>query len=569
MLKRLLEKLNSKRAKQKSIIETGIYILIFLFFVLNSSYISYPDEFVNVLAGSSINQGNLPYVDFFDHHVPGAWYLASFFLLFSFKSFVLFRLYFAVFTFLVLFILSKWIKKKAYDLYPYFMGFFLVYPLAGLYYWFHLFLADSLAILFFSASFWILSTLTVTKSKELRPLIFSSTFVFLMVFSSLSFAYLAAALYIWHAYIIGFTNFKKLGLLILWSLSPYLLYLIYLFATKSFDEFYFANFVYNTELYISIPNYVRGPGFNPLKFAATLVYNFLQGYMPLLSKIKYLDLYLPTGVLAGLSSFVLFFLLITKNWILGIIYFFILSFSAPRSGLKTFDETDYQSGLFLMLGLASSFLVLFILRNVKAGSSLFEDLKRASRFLIGVLLLFTTVFLIANFYGKFFLRYTQQLPSIYDSSQTKELISSMIEDDEYFWIGPYEPNEIYYADKGKIPGKYPTLLPQFRENETTKVEFINQFEKNMPKIIIYKNQASIFNTPALEFGAFLIDWMEGKYTQLEDIKEATLIKNPSFFDLKSDLYILNEDMNELLKKLETAGYIKLSVSPSENDKDNS
>lgn len=547
MLKKLLNKFNL------------IYIVIFLLFIVNSAYVSYPDEFINLLGGATIKSGMLPYVHFFDHHVPFAWYLASFLLIFSFKSFILFRLYFAIFTFLILFIIANWIKKKNKDLYLYFLGFFFIYPMSGLYYWFHLYLADSLAILFFSAAFWILITQTFSKAKEnLKPLLASSFFVFLMCFSSLSFIYLGAALYLWHIYLIGYKKIKQQLIFVSWSIAPYLIYLLYLFATNSFKDFYFANFVYNTQLYISIPNYIRGESFNPIKFAATLIYNFLQGYMPLLSKIKHLDLYLPTGVLAGMSSFVLFFLLFAKNWLLGIIYFFILSFSAPRSGLKTFDETDYQSGLFLVLGIASSFVVLYILRNLTKENNLYEDLKRVSRFLIAVFLIFTTVFLISNFYGKFFLRYTQQMPSIYDSSQTKDLISYLIDENDYFWIGPYEPNEIFYSSKGKIPGKYPTLLPQFRESEFLKSEFIKQFETNTPKIIIYNNQASIFNTPSLEFGKFFIDWMSDKYTQLEDVKGFELLKNPSFFDLRSDLFLLNSNRQSLLQKLENGGYIKLT-----------
>ena len=554
MLKKLLNRFNL------------IYIVIFLLFIVNSAYVSYPDEFINLLGGMTIKSGMLPYVHFFDHHVPFAWYLASFFLIFSFKSFILFRLYFAIFTFLILFIIANWIKKKNKDLYLYFLGFFFVYPMAGLYYWFHLYLADSLAILFFSAAFWILITQTFSKTKEnLKPLLASSFFVFLMCFSSLTFIYLGAALYLWHVYLIGYKKIKQQLIFVSWSIAPYLIYFLYLLATNSFKDFYFANFTYNTQLYISIPNYIRGSNFNPPKFAATLIFNFLQGYMPLLSKIKHLDLYLPTGVLAGMSSFVLFFLLFAKNWILGVIYFFILSFSAPRSGLKTFDETDYQSGLFLVLGIASSFVVLYILRNLTKENNLYEDLKRVSRFLIAVFLIFTTVFLMSNFYGKFFLRYTQQMPSIYDSSQTKDLISYLIDDNDYFWIGPYEPNEIFYSSKGKIPGKYPTLLPQFRENESLKTGFLKQFKDNTPKIIIYKNTASIFNTPSLEFGKFFIDWMSDKYTQLEDVKGFELLKNPSFFDLKSDLYLLNSDKQNLLQKLENGGYIKLTT-PSKTDK---
>jgi len=144
-------------------------------------------------------------------------------------------------------------------------------------------------------------------------------------------------------------------------------------------------------------------------------------------------------------------------------------------------------------------------------------------------------------------------------------MSYLIDDNDYFWIGPYEPNEIFYAGKGKIPGKYPTLLPQFRENESLKTGFLKQFKDNTPKIIIYKNTASIFNTPSIEFGKFFIDWMSDKYTQLEDVKGMELLKNPSFFDLKSDLFLLNSDKQNLLQKLENGGYIKLTT-PSKTDK---
>jgi len=432
-----------------------------------------------------------------------------------------------------------------------------------------LYLADSLSVLFLSIAFWILIVQTFSKNKSLKPLFFSSFFVFLMNFSSLTFIYLSLALYLWHAFILGTKELKKIGLLILFSITPYLLYLIYLFITGSFKDFYFANFVYNTELYISIPNYTRGNFFNPLKFALTLIYNFAQGYLPLLTKIKYLDLYLPTGVLAGFSTLILLLLFFARHWFLGLTYFFLLSFSAPRSGLKTFDETDYQSGMFLILGIASTMVVLFLLNKLKKEENVIFDLKRISRFIISVLLFFTTLFLLGNFYSKFFLRFTQKMPSIYDSSQTKELIDSVINTGDYFWVGPYEPNELFYIDKGKLPGKYPTLLPQFRENEITKKTFIEQFERTKPIIIIYKNQASVFNTPALIFGEFFINWMSDKYTQVEKIKEIEVIKNPSFFDLKTDLFILNDNKDVTLKKLQDAGFIQFKSSFERNEKNSS
>lgn len=533
---------------------------IFIFFVLHSSYISYPDEFVNILGGSYIDKGLLPYRDFFDHHLPFAWYFASILLPLSFNSFKLFRLFWAIFSFASLFILSRWIKKKHSPLYPYFLAFFFLYPLMGVYFWFHLYIADSLAVLFFSLVFWILLAETLDKKTGLKTLIVSSFLVFLMIFSSLTFAYLALALYVWHAFLLDLKINKNMLKLVSASVAPYLLYLLYLFATGTFKDFYFSNFSYNTELYISIPNYVRGRFFNPIKFGLTLIYNFLSGYLPLLTKIKYLDLYLPVGVLAGFASFILVLLLSEKNLLLGGIFFLVLSFSAPRSLLKTFNETDYQGSLFLMLGLASSLVVVFLLEKIKRSEDVFYDVKRISRFVIMVLIIFSGVFLIGDSYNKLYLRYTQKLPSIYDSSYTAQFLDEILDEGDYFFIGPYEPHEEFYVTKGRLPGKYITLLPQFRENEKTKKDFINQFEKNRPKIIIYKHEASVFNTPSLEFGRFFVDWMSDKYTSLEQVENMNVIRNLPFVNLRTDLYLSNKDKDNILVKLKNKGYIDITAA---------
>jgi hypothetical protein len=49
-----------------------IFVVILGVFVCNGLYVSYPDEYVNLLAAKAINAGHLPYKDFFDHHLPFA-----------------------------------------------------------------------------------------------------------------------------------------------------------------------------------------------------------------------------------------------------------------------------------------------------------------------------------------------------------------------------------------------------------------------------------------------------------------------------------------------------------------
>ena len=187
---------------------------------------------------------------------------------------------------------------------------------------------------------------------------------------------------------------------------------------------------------------------------------------------------------------------------------------------------------------------------------LLNDVGRVGQFLVGIFFAFTFIFLLLNTYNKYFLRYTQQLPRIINYSFSAQLIDSLIDEGDYYWIGPYEPHQEFFVKKGRLPGKYPTLLPQFRENEFLKQSFIDQFEKNSPKVIVYIHEASVFQTPALEFGEFFLDWMEPRYTSLENVPNIEALRSPSDFDIKSDLYIRNDQMEEVLDKLRTDGYVE-------------
>lgn len=540
---------------KKYLPEIFLFFVVFILFRINANYLSYPDEFVNLLGGKSIAGGGIPYKDFFDHHLPFAWYLAAVLLKISFNSYVIFRFWWAMLVFGALLFLALWIKKHYRDFYHHYLIFFVSYPLLAVYFWFHLYLADSLAVLFFSIVFWLLLLQTLTKKINFRLILFSSLLTFCLVFSSMTYSYLALALYIWQFYLIGF-NWQKQIIFITLTVVPYVVYLIYLLLTKTVNDFYFANVVYNTKLYINIPNYSMGRFFNPLKFGLTLIYNFYQNYLPLLTKIKHLDLFLPIGVLGGLGSLVLLILLLSRWPIIGGLYFFILSFSAPRSNVSLYKETDYQGSLFIVLGFISALMAIFLLKKLKTTDLLVNDLRRIIQVLLTVFLFFSFIFLMKNIYDKFYLVYTQKMPHIYDRADTAEFIDQILEPGDFFWVGPYEPQEEFFVKKARLPGKYPTLLPQFREDEYLRGSFIKQFEINKPLMIIFRHDASIFMTPSLEFGAFFTDWMKDKYTSIEKIGGIKVLKSPSTFNLATDLYLLNSKKRGLIEKLEKNGFIK-------------
>ena len=87
------------------------YIGLFCLFLLNAFHESYPDEFDNIMGGWYILHGKLIYSGFFTHHGPVPYFLAALLELFSWQSFVRFRIVYAIFLFLFN-VFVFWFYKK-------------------------------------------------------------------------------------------------------------------------------------------------------------------------------------------------------------------------------------------------------------------------------------------------------------------------------------------------------------------------------------------------------------------------------------------------------------------------
>src|ERR1051325_10801956 len=72
----------------------------------------YPDEYDNILGGWYILHGRLPYVGFFTHHGPAAYFVSSIVLLFSGHSFVSFRVVYNILLFIFLVGSYIFLRKK-------------------------------------------------------------------------------------------------------------------------------------------------------------------------------------------------------------------------------------------------------------------------------------------------------------------------------------------------------------------------------------------------------------------------------------------------------------------------
>jgi len=332
---------------------------------------------------------------------------------------------------------------------------------------------------------------------------------------------------------------RELLMLMAVAIAPYVVYALYLLITGTAKDFWFANFTYNTKLYINIVNYSAvTSSFNPLRFALTVINNFWQSYLPLLSQLAYVSFYSPVSRLVALGTLMTALYLGYKKPLFGLIYLALLSFSAPRSSqLADMKQTDYQMGLFIIMGTISAVFVLYqLLYDLDTKSFFVKFWRSIVCFFLLMYFAFSLAFMLQNTLSIRYQRYMGMLPPTTNISDIADFVTRWIEPSDTYWIGPYEGHHAFYVKKGQAAGKYPSLLPQFRENDFLRNDFLHEMEKANPKMIIFHHEASIFQTPANEFGAFFLDWMKGRYINCVEAK-ADCKSEVSGINVREDVYV--------------------------------
>ncbi|MFO0703163.1 MAG: hypothetical protein U0525_00345 [Patescibacteria group bacterium] len=567
MIKEIVKHYFNIKSLTKQISKYRLYIFLsglsLAIFLSNSIYIAYPDEFVNVLGGKIILQGLLPYKDYFDHHMPFAWYLGSLLLFISKGNFIIFRILWGVLQYLLYLMLGLWIFRNHKKFALWYFVYLLVVPAFNEYFWLHLFLGDALAAIFFTVSMIMIFLETLERSNSKLIWIVAPLSVTLLIFSSLSFLYLGIVLLLWIAYlyfdhelkrewesILKVKNLKRISLLVFVFVLPYFIYGGYLLITGSFKDFLFANFTYNTEHYISIDGYARAARFNPIRFSLTLINNFWKAFLPSIGQLSDLTLYQPIAKMSSLALFFLMLIFFRRSKIYGVLYLLTISFLAPRSSqLVLAKETDYQMGVYLTAGFFASFFVLYVITTLyKEEKYPYKKIVNGVAYIwIGLYLLSSILFMLYNSYSVWYGRYMGTLPPIVNYSYVAEYIDNLVSPGETYWIGPFEAHNHYFVKKGKFASKYPSLLPQFAESDYLRNDFINEMERTKPTLIVFKHAMGIFGTPADKFGAFFLDWMKGKYVSCKELK-ILCKQNLRDFDVVGDVYV-RKDRMDIIEKI--------------------
>ncbi|HEV2339149.1 MAG TPA: hypothetical protein VGT05_00085 [Patescibacteria group bacterium] len=538
------------------------WAIIFCIFFINTFHESYPDEFDNILGGWYILHGRLPYVGFFTHHGPVAYFIAALVVLFSGQSFVRFRIVYAVLLFLYTLFVSRFliksIGKEIKNVIFLFVG---ILALSATYYWFHMLLADSVSAFLLLPSIALLSMKAVQKKSLTIPdVIFLSVSTTLAVLCSLTYIYLVLCLYLF-AFILYFRNeilFNRrtvlaIGIIIV----PYILFGLYLVITRSFSDYYYDAFVFNQKYYIY--NYPRPAGIttiNPLRFAIVIAHDFFDRFFALLVQVRDFNFSYPANITFAIADVTMAIYLISKRKFLVACFFILFcTYANGRSNPLTSGETDYQSAVYIFISLfAICFLFVSLLKEIS------KETESAKKFIYQFLFiplalysLFLGTYFFNKFGDKFYGKYMGTAPLIYDRPQVAPIINLLLKPTDYVWVGPFEFEELFYTNVAPA-SRYDILNPGMGESDRISQGQVTDIETTKPKIVWYNpnfyilgrkpaDYAPLFNTMLARDYVTLYDYRDGKTKYISAIPITQRV------DLEKYLYIRKENVNEIVRKL--------------------
>lgn len=558
-----------------------IFFFLFVILFLNAFHEKYPDEFDSILGGRYIDMGLVQYRDWFQHHQPGAYVMASLLLPFTGISFVRFRIAWAIAIFFLL-SLGYWILRRRFPKrdFSFYLVLLFTIALAGTYFWWQMLLADTLAAYLILPAFALLWMKDYYGgSFDKKDLAIVGGFSFLAWYSSMTYIYIAGTLSLYALFLFAArrkpqqtvlsTTLK--GALILGI--PYIVFFLFLLVTGSIKDYYFASIFYNSAYYIY--NYPHAPGqmVNPIRYAVVIFNDFVNNYMLALGGVGGFPIMNPVQVTCAVSSFfAILLVLLTGRWTFLIPLLVTLVYSNARSNPQSIRETDYQSAVYVMTSMFNGVFTLSALRELidskKLRSSL--SLVMGGMFIIlFVYWVFTPIFFGQRMMQKYFDKYMGKAPLIYDRPEIAPLVNALVGSKDTAWVGPFDFEELFYLKTTSIPSKYHWFL-QFAKDTKIGPGLIEDMKKTMPKVIVFRRNFAPWGGDASSFNSFFQEFLDRYYFRiyvlnatLPDFEYKWKVSNTQHFDIDGDFNFDKRYQKEILDKLISLGY--LEVVPKKKD----
>lgn len=549
------------------------FVVILAVFIANTFHEEYPDEYDSIVGGLYITEGKLPYRDWFQHHQPLAYLTAAAILPISGRSFVHFRIFWALALFLlhlfVYLLLRRHFRQKDTRFY---LVYLLLVAVGSTYFWGQMLLADTLAAyLLIPAYLFLLVSSFHSYRFDLKKLAIVSIFTFLVWLTSASFSFLALGFYLYALYLYLTTSVTKTDRLkniiraALVLAAPYFLLAVYLLLTASAKDWFFANVTYNQYYIYNYPR-IEGAPINPIRYAVSIAYNFFGNFFPLLTGVSNFDLTHPLNLTLALSGvFMIIAAVIKQKFILALFLVYALIYANPRSNPFGIHETDYQAAVYILISLVNGVFALYALKELLDTKKTAVSAKFISAVLLltlGVYWFFSSQSLFLSFSQKVYSKYMGQSPLVYDWPEVTPLVNQIVRPDEYAWIGPFEFKELFYLN-AKTPSRYHWFLDHAAKIDKIKSEIIGDFNANRPLVIVFKRHFAPWGGDAASYNYFFTDFLDRNYFRIFELNQDLdsyqyqwQISNPRNFDIDGDFNFDKNQQQEILDRLVAANLIK-------------
>ena len=550
-------------------------LYLFSFFAIlfaNTLHEEYPDEYDNILGGKFIIHGILPYSGFFTHHGPVGYFLAAILYLFSGSSFVRFRIVYSIFLFLYSLGIYQYLKKSVGRIETKFYLFFLIIlGITSTYFWGHMLIADNLSAYFLAPALILIILKVIYKKIFTRfDLIFISVLLSLSVLSALTIIYLVAFIYLFTLYFYlkqqKGIDFKIAGKNILYFFlimaSPYIIFALYLFVTRSFSDYVYQSIILNEKYYIYNISSPSGGIINPVRYAIVIFHTFYYNFTNLLFQVKDFNFAFPFNITLALADLALvIYLFIRKHYALAILMILSLIYSNARSSPLDSGERDYQAAVYIIISLFS--LCFFL---AKGFGDLRDEKEYGKKLILSVLVIlvflysfFNGIFTFGKFMEKVYTKYMGTASLIYDRPELAPIVNKILGPSDYVWIGPLDFKDYLYVANARIASKYHFLIPAMGRSDQIKKDIISDFSKTKPKVIFFDKNFSVLGSNPQDYASFFVDFLKVHYITLYGYKNneyITTVPVSQTVDLETKMYINKDNVDEIIAKLLSVDLIK-------------
>lgn len=494
----------------------GFKILGILIVIIGSIFsalsVSYIDEDDNILGGLLMNRGEIPYLDFFSHHMPAPYFIASSITFFTGNNVIYFKIIWGIILGIWLVILGWQISR----LYSFKAGLTFIFlslisapslMSSGL-------LAETLVG--YSAITLFILVLHIHKADilKLKYILIFSIFNSLIVLSSLGFIYVSFFYYLILVFLIlkKRTNLKNLlGIVVLIAL-PYLLLSLYLLFNNILGEFIFGNYTFNTKYYSLYQGELEG------NLVSSTIRAFIRTFDSttriIINILEGKDIILFLFLSSILLSLALFFK-IRKYFEAFLIAMLFILLNIREGGVNEYFGSNFHGMTYYMFSIFTfSLCVHLIYKYIKHSTDFFTKL---------ILLLFLCY---AIFVPTYIIRSSLRVinnklnntyfSNINNTSEYINFINIFVNDGEYVWVGPFDTFRDIIKLNPILASKYTFYLPWQDSCIECNSEIIKDFEDKKPLLIYWKEDVPILKGWANGIDFKIYKYIQENYFTIED-----------------------------------------------------